>query len=582
MQKGIVVATAVGLVGASLSAGSVAHAATKPYKVVKNKLVQQKTGKPVKGYVVFKGKLYKNGKLNKGYAKIGNGKSMKLYYDANLKKGYKKANNKTLLFHNGILAKGQVQTKDKKSLYVDGKLAQGEFVYENLDGKVFLYEDGQLSKGIKTATYETITCLFNDGLLADGNRIYNGKLYENGKPNVGLKYVGGIFYFDTDLANAEIDGVRYEKGKVTATAEQLQVEKAGQNVADAEEVVYETKTDYIEFNKITNNASGNKAPVIKPSSLKKKNVMTLAEFIEKYKDKELTAEDKAEILSLRNTYEAQATQNLQTALQNYEVALKTYAEAIQVAVKAGDNAEATAAWQQALASKAKTVTALQEEVATFNNIQFNASAIVDALNAAVSATGGTPISQPSTPKEEPIVSTPDDNTPSLEEPSEQAKPAPDANDDLQPAQPLLKTQMDLLNEKMKAGTDILADYQTAGFTFEEGEKFTALIQPALREAAQKAALNVSDVNRIASAAVQTEINTIKETAERTITYDWVKQLGGKNVTKDQLEKALATLELPYTFTVNVENKLFFTVVTIDVQSPYDVTYQVKYTFNTIL
>ena len=422
MRKTIVAATAAVMVGATLSTGSVAHAASKPYKVVKNQLVHKKTGKLIKGYVVFKGKLYKNGKLNKGYAKIGTGKSMKLYYNANLKKGYKKANGKTLLFHNGILAKGQVQTKDQKSLYVNGKLANGTFVYENLEGNVFLYENGQLSKGIKTAAYESITCLFNDGVFADGTRVHEGKLYENGKPNVGLKYVGGVFYFDAELANAEIDGVRYEQGRVTATAEQLQVEKSQQAVEDAETVVYETKTDYIEFNKITNKVSGNTAPTIKPSALKKKNVLTLAQFIEKYKDQELTESDKAEIESVRATYEAEATQNLQAALQHYETALKDFAVAIEVAAKAGDSANELAVWQEALVSKAKTVATLQTEVATFKDIQFDGTTIIEAINAAVSATGGDPLppaEQPSEPVEEkPVVPTPPPFVPNIPLPND--------------------------------------------------------------------------------------------------------------------------------------------------------------------
>lgn len=260
------------------------------------------------------------------------------------------------------------------------------------------------------------------GYLQIGTRVHEGKLYENGKPNVGLKYVGGVFYFDAELANAEIDGVRYEQGRVTATAEQLQVEKAQQTVEDAETVVYETKTDYIEFNKIMNKVSGNTAPTIKPSALKKKNVLTLAQFIEKYKDQELTDSDKAEIESVRATYEAEATQNLQAALQHYETALKDFAAAIEVAAKAGDSTNELAVWQEALASKAKTVTALQTEVATFKNIQFDVATIIDALNVAVSATGGDPLppaDQPSEPVEQkPVVPTPPPFVPNIPLPND--------------------------------------------------------------------------------------------------------------------------------------------------------------------
>ena len=540
MQKKIIVAMTTMLVGASLSVNSVAQAASKPYKVVKNKLVHQKTGKLIKGYVVFKGKLYKNGKLNKGYAKIGTGNSMKLYYNANLKKGYKKANGKTLLFHNGILAKGPVQTKDKKTLYVNGKLAKGTFVYENLDGNVFLYENGQLSKGLKTAAYETITCLFNDGVFADGTRVHEGKLYENGKPNVGLKYIGGVFYFGTDLANAEIDGVRYEQGRVTATAEQLQVEKSQQDVEAAETVVYETKTDYIEFNKITNKVSGNTAPTIKPSALKKKNVLTLAQFIEKYKDQELTDSDKAEIESLRATYEAEATQNLQAALQHYESALKDFATAVEVAAKAGDSTNELAVWQEALASKAKTVTALQTEVATFKNIQFDVATIIDAFNAAVSATGGDPLppaEQPSEPVEQkPTVPTPTPSVPNT--------PLPNDNNS-KPSTP----------EQGEGNGTTPEQGEENGTTPEQSEE-------------NGTAPEQSEENGTAPEQGEGNETTPEqgEEAEKTILIEQITQLltplQGTAFTQADIEQALQQLKVPYTFEVSVVDVLLTKNITI--------------------
>lgn len=125
---------------------------------------------------------------------------------------------------------------------------------------------------------------------------------------------------------------------------------------------------------------------------------------------------------MRATYEAEATQNLQAALQHYETALKDFAVAIEVAAKVDDSANELAVWQEALASKAKTVTALQTEVATFKNIQFDVATIIDALNVAVSATGGNPLppaEQPNEPVEQkPVVPTPPPFVPNIPLPND--------------------------------------------------------------------------------------------------------------------------------------------------------------------
>lgn len=128
-------ATLSGVITMSLVLPTIAQAASTVTLNEQGKLVQVKTKKVVKGYRVYDGKLYKNGKLNKGYAVVGSGKNVKLYYNATLKKGYKTVSRTKQLFYNGKLAKN---LKVFKGLhYYNGALANG--VYDGVtyvNGKV--------------------------------------------------------------------------------------------------------------------------------------------------------------------------------------------------------------------------------------------------------------------------------------------------------------------------------------------------------------------------------------------------------------------------------------------------------------
>lgn len=97
------------------------------YKISNGKLINAKTKKIVKGYNVYKKKLYYNGSLKRGYKVY----RKKLYYNGSLKKGYKTSNTK--LYKNGSLFTGTY----KDIFYESGEKFTGyigEKQYEN--GKV--------------------------------------------------------------------------------------------------------------------------------------------------------------------------------------------------------------------------------------------------------------------------------------------------------------------------------------------------------------------------------------------------------------------------------------------------------------
>ena len=196
------VALGASVVTTAVAPGAASAATT--YKIKDGKLY--KNGKIAKGYVVYKGKLYKNGKLNKGYAKVGTGSKMKLYYNSSLKKGFKTANNATLLFKDGVLYKGYKQAGSNERLYKDGKLTTGWIVYTNDEGTKYLYSKGYLYKGLKTATRSGVKNLFENGVLAEGTKEYKDELFIEGVLAEGVKEFDGVTYIDgkKDVAKPEI------------------------------------------------------------------------------------------------------------------------------------------------------------------------------------------------------------------------------------------------------------------------------------------------------------------------------------------------------------------------------------------
>ena len=217
-------AAAVALTASVVATAVAPGASAASYKTnSKDQLVYTKSGKLVKGWKVFGGKLYKNGKLApaKKYKIIGTGAAQKLFYGPTLKKGYKTANSKTLLFKDGKLADGWKQAGKNERLYKNGKLDKGYTVYTNVEGDKFLYQNGYLKKGQKTATRGGETLLFVDGKLAKGYVLHEASktLFNNGKVAEGLvKYPekDGKFYNNGKLANGEINGAEYKDGVLVA------------------------------------------------------------------------------------------------------------------------------------------------------------------------------------------------------------------------------------------------------------------------------------------------------------------------------------------------------------------------------
>lgn len=225
MKKFKLVKTAAALaLGASVVTAAVVPGATdasaaSKYKVSNGKLLNAKTGKAVKGYVVYKSKLYYNGKVKKGYKTVGTGKSIKLYYNGTLKKGYKTARDNKLLFFNGKLKKGYKTALSGEYLYKNGFLNKGYKVYGDVDKSPVLYYNGKLKSGYKTANNGTL--LFYNGKLKAGYKTAKGGtvLYKEGRLTKGLVEFDGKFYNDSKLANGEVDGTFYKDGVAVVALE---------------------------------------------------------------------------------------------------------------------------------------------------------------------------------------------------------------------------------------------------------------------------------------------------------------------------------------------------------------------------
>ncbi|AMW98110.1 hypothetical protein [Rummeliibacillus stabekisii] len=205
------VALGASVITAALVPGSTSAFAASKYKVSKGKLVNAKTGKVVKGYVVYNSKLYYNGKLKTGYKTVGTGKSIKLYYNGSLKKGYKTVKENKLLFYNGSLKKGYKTAGNGERLYKDGYLDKGYEVYGDVENNPSLYYNGYLKSGYKTANNATL--MFYNGKLSKGYKTdKNGTvLYNEGRLNKGFVKVEDKFYNDAELANGTFE---YEGKKI--------------------------------------------------------------------------------------------------------------------------------------------------------------------------------------------------------------------------------------------------------------------------------------------------------------------------------------------------------------------------------
>ena len=183
---------------------------------------------------------------------------MKLYYNSSLKKGFKTANNKTLLFKDGSLFPGFKQAGADERLYENGKLAAGWEVYTDAEGVKFLYNKGYLYKNLKTATRGGVTNLFENGVLAEGTKLFKDTLYTdgvvdtkaqlfedtlfvNGKKSVGQEFFSDLLYVDgklpTEVTKADKDSKYYGTdgklftGEATVNGEKVEI-KDGEIVED--------------------------------------------------------------------------------------------------------------------------------------------------------------------------------------------------------------------------------------------------------------------------------------------------------------------------------------------------------------
>lgn len=208
-------------------------------------LVVKKTGKAVKGYKVYKEKLYKDGKLTTGHVKYGKVPNMKLYYNGALNKGVYIAKGYKYAFKDGALIKGTYKYETENgidaifedgvlshlmelkggTLYDNGKVHKGRYVlntydYEEneIDGTYLtLYINGKKATGYEEGTYNGETYMFKNGVPGDGRYgfypfYYDGKVYVHGKPTEDYVFVGDVLYYQHQLFTGERDDRYYENG----------------------------------------------------------------------------------------------------------------------------------------------------------------------------------------------------------------------------------------------------------------------------------------------------------------------------------------------------------------------------------
>ena len=149
------------------------------YKIVNGKLVDAKTKKVVKGYKMFNGKLYKDGKLFKGIYK-------ETYYNKGKKASYWYEG---IYYHQGKPYTGY--SGQQKLRFDDGLPLTGTY-------KKILFEDGKRFKGWKDKKY------YMNGLLANGNVTINGQTY---KFKDGVKQDFSLTIMHTNDTHAHLDSV---------------------------------------------------------------------------------------------------------------------------------------------------------------------------------------------------------------------------------------------------------------------------------------------------------------------------------------------------------------------------------------
>ncbi|MEB6112910.1 toxin Cry1Ac domain D-VI-related protein [Kurthia gibsonii] len=330
------------LIVSSLSGfATTADAATKVQKVKnvkikKGKLVKKSNGKVIKGYVSYKGVIYKDGKvftgvLNKAYYKKGK-KATGLY--------------KSKYYKNGALGTGIY----KNHYYKAGSLGTGTY-----KGKK--YAKGKLFTGLSGKTY------YKAGVLGTGN--YKNKKYVKGKLFTGLSgktyYKNGVlgtgsyeghYYVKGKLATGEFDGILYEAGKPFTGEKDGIFYKDGKkdedqtNVANFKKAETEVQKANDAFKKAKEqkdalDALAKKAGVSTQANLQTKNAADIDAFLAKYKDVDVSKLEGAELTEFKSALATNltlATENLKTASTNVTNAVNTFVAAASVIASTADDA----------------------------------------------------------------------------------------------------------------------------------------------------------------------------------------------------------------------------------------------------
>lgn len=193
MMKKIMIATLASAVAFSTLVTVAAPAQAASYKISKGKLVNAKTGKVVKGTVVYKKKLYKNGVLKKGttlYKKM-------LYVDGKIKSGI--VQYKGIFYKKGVKVAAGKKFVYKNKLYVGQKLSTGYVKYNNPEFGQMLYYNGKAFTGI----YKSVPYDEGYGLVGDNLNENQGLLYKPDGTQIVYSFNFESVYQDIDVKNAK-------------------------------------------------------------------------------------------------------------------------------------------------------------------------------------------------------------------------------------------------------------------------------------------------------------------------------------------------------------------------------------------
>lgn len=168
-------------------------------KIKNGKLVYKNSGKVVKGYARYNGKIYKNGLKFTGLLN-------KYYYKAGVKGT---AQYKGKYYVRGSLANGVYNNKYYKSgLKSTGLAKDGRYYYRgspaNSKYGKYMYVNGYKLTGLKDNKY------YSKGVLGSGT--YKGYYYRNGSKFSGLTSKG-TYYKDGVLGTGKFGKYTYDKGK---------------------------------------------------------------------------------------------------------------------------------------------------------------------------------------------------------------------------------------------------------------------------------------------------------------------------------------------------------------------------------